>query len=62
MNLEHREAMAKLFNDHQFVGVVNLAAQRLDRYLCGCRRLGETIWVQAKYEHQAWRREFYSLV
>ena len=27
MNLEDREAMAKLFKDHQFAGAVNLAAQ-----------------------------------
>ena len=26
MNLDDREAMAKLFKDHQFEGVVNLAA------------------------------------
>jgi len=32
MNLEDREAMAKLFNDHQFAGVVNLAAQAGVRY------------------------------
>ena len=32
MNLEDREAMAKLFKDHQFEGVVNLAAQAGVRY------------------------------
>jgi UDP-glucuronate 4-epimerase len=32
MNLEDREAMAKLFQDHQFEGVVNLAAQAGVRY------------------------------
>ena len=32
MNLEGREAMAKLFKDHQFEGVVNLAAQAGVRY------------------------------
>jgi UDP-glucuronate 4-epimerase len=32
MNLEDREAMAKLFKDHQFEGVVNLAAQVGVRY------------------------------
>ena len=32
MNLEDREAMTKLFEDHQFEGVVNLAAQAGVRY------------------------------
>ena len=32
MNLEDREAIAKLFKDHQFAGVVNLAAQAGVRY------------------------------
>ena len=32
MNLEDREAMAKLFEDEQFEGVVNLAAQAGVRY------------------------------
>jgi len=32
MSLENREAMAKLFKDHQFDGVVNLAAQAGVRY------------------------------
>ena len=32
MNLEDREAMAELFKDHQFEGVVNLAAQAGVRY------------------------------
>ncbi|MDA7854031.1 NAD-dependent epimerase/dehydratase family protein, partial [Porticoccaceae bacterium] len=32
MNIEDREAMAKLFKDHQFEGVINLAAQAGVRY------------------------------